>query len=85
MVRSNPLNLDSSVSRPQLVIFSVCWLLVLFEGFDTLAIAYTAPSIVAEWALPYETLGTLLSAGVVGMIIGGLTVAPYKISSKCIQ
>jgi MFS family permease len=64
------------LTRTQLGVIAVCWLINMLDGFDVLAIAYTAPTISAEWQLAPETLGVVLSAGLVGMALGALLIAP---------
>jgi len=64
------------LTRTQLGVIAVCWLINMLDGFDVLAIAYTAPTISVEWQLAPETLGVVLSAGLVGMALGALLIAP---------
>lgn len=63
-------------SSMQLAIIGICWLINMLDGFDVLAIAYTAPAISADWQLSPESLGVILSAGLVGMALGALLIAP---------
>ena len=35
----------------QWVIFALCFLIVLLDGFDTAAIGYIAPSLITEWGV----------------------------------
>jgi len=37
-----------AISRFQYTIFTICMLIIMCDGFDTQAVAYVAPSIVAE-------------------------------------
>ena len=60
----------------QLGVILTCWIINMLDGFDVLAIAYTAPALSAEWQLSPETLGVILSAGLVGMAVGALFIAP---------
>lgn len=48
----------------------------MLDGFDVLAIAYAAPTITEEWGLASGQLGVVLSAGLVGMAVGALFIAP---------
>ncbi len=56
----------------QIAVVALCVLVAALDGFDVLVIAYTAPSIAGEWRLGPADLGIVLSAGLVGMGIGGL-------------
>ncbi len=60
----------------QFAVILVCWLINMLDGFDVLAIAYTAPTISKELLLSPQQLGMVLSAGLVGMAIGAVSIAP---------
>jgi len=48
----------------------------LIDGFDVLALAFTATAIKASYSLDGAQLGYLLSAGIIGMTAGSLLLAP---------
>ena len=52
------------------------FLIVAVDGFDTAAIGYIAPSLVQEWSIPKSMLGSVLSAALFGLAIGGLAGGP---------
>jgi MFS family permease len=58
------------------VAIGVCVILNMFDGFDVLVISLTAPGIGDEWSLTSSQLGLLFSAGLLGMVVGSLFVAP---------
>jgi AAHS family 4-hydroxybenzoate transporter-like MFS transporter len=60
----------------QWLIFGLCFLVVLLDGFDTAAIGYIAPSLLAEWHVARPELGPVLSAALFGLAIGALTAGP---------
>lgn len=60
-------------SRFQILAVSLCALINIFDGFDALAIAYTAPAISTEWSLSPGALGIVFGAGYLGMAIGAMT------------
>jgi benzoate transport len=62
-----------SFSGFQILAVSLCALINIFDGFDVLAIAYTAPGIASEWDLSPSALGVVFSAGYLGMAIGAMT------------
>ena len=43
-----------------------------FDGFDALAIAYVLPALIPLWHLTFPQIGTLISAGYVGQLIGSI-------------
>ncbi|MEL0083130.1 MAG: MFS transporter, partial [Gammaproteobacteria bacterium] len=53
-----------------------CTLVVVLDGFDVQAIAFTAPQIGADLGIPRHDFGTLFSAGLIGMALGALLVGP---------
>ncbi|SAK89834.1 MFS transporter [Caballeronia ptereochthonis] len=75
---STPLDIASLIDqeriRPfQWTIFLLCFATTLFDGFDTQAIAYTGPAIVAAFNLAPGDLAPILIAGTLGMTIGAMT------------
>ena len=68
---------NGPVTCLQITVITVCFALNMLDGFDVLAISFTAPSISNEWSIKPETLGVVFSAGLVGMTLGAMFVAPY--------
>lgn len=60
----------------QWVIFTLCFLIVLLDGFDTAAIGYIAPSLMAEWGVAKADLGPVLSAALFGLAGGAMSSGP---------
>jgi AAHS family 4-hydroxybenzoate transporter-like MFS transporter len=60
----------------QWVIFAICFLIVLLDGFDTAAIGFIAPSLLKEWGLSKAALAPVLSAALFGLAAGGLVAGP---------
>ncbi|WP_119729947.1 MFS transporter [Thermomonospora amylolytica] len=67
---------DGPMSPLQWSAIAVCVLLNVLDGFDVLVMSFTADSVSDEWALSGSRLGLLLSAGLVGMALGSLFLAP---------
>ncbi|EOG3620229.1 MFS transporter [Pseudomonas putida] len=61
----------------QWAVIGLCFLINMLDGFDVLVMAFTAASVSAEWGLAGIQLGYLLSAGLVGMALGSLFLAPW--------
>lgn len=66
----------SPMSAFQWSIVVIAAIMNLLDGFDVLALAFTATAIRQEFALSGVELGTLLSAGLLGMTAGSLFLAP---------
>lgn len=62
----------------------VCFLMNVLDGMDVLVISYTAPSIAKSWDISPQALGTVFSAGLLGMTLGTFFLAPFadKIGRK---
>jgi benzoate transport len=60
----------------QLAVIALCVGLNMLDGFDVLAMSFAASGVKADWHLLDSQLGALLSAGLVGMGIGSLTLGP---------
>jgi MFS transporter, AAHS family, 4-hydroxybenzoate transporter len=63
-------------SAYQWLVFALCFLIVLLDGFDTAAIGYIAPSLVAEWGVERPALAPVLSAALFGLAFGALSAGP---------
>ncbi|MFZ2529572.1 MAG: MFS transporter [Rhodococcus sp. (in: high G+C Gram-positive bacteria)] len=69
--------IDSApMHRYQWLIVGLCVVLNILDGFDVMALAFTAKSIGADFGLGGSEIGIVLSAGLVGMAIGALALAP---------
>ncbi|OBX09919.1 MFS transporter [Gallibacterium salpingitidis] len=67
---------SSPMSAYQWGIVVIAAIMNLLDGFDVLALAFTATAIRQEFGLSGVQLGTLLSAGLFGMAAGSLFLAP---------
>ena len=48
-------------------VFALCFCVILLDGFDTAAIGYIAPSLMAEWGVGRADLAPVLSAALFGL------------------
>ncbi|MEG1767033.1 MAG: MFS transporter, partial [Comamonas sp.] len=67
---------DGPMTSFQWLAIAICMMLIMLDGFDVLVMAFTASAVAAEWQLNGAQLGVLFSAGLIGMAIGSLFVAP---------
>jgi MFS family permease len=63
-------------TRRGTVVVALCTSINMVDGFDILAISFTAPAIGSEWTLSVRELGLLFSAGLAGMTLGALLLSP---------
>jgi AAHS family 4-hydroxybenzoate transporter-like MFS transporter len=77
--------LDSQkLSYLQLSTILICFLMNMLDGMDVMVISYVAPHISSAWSISPQSLGIVFSAGLLGMSIGAMFLAPFadKIGRK---
>ncbi|SEA94044.1 MFS transporter, AAHS family, 4-hydroxybenzoate transporter [Paraburkholderia sartisoli] len=62
----------------QWLIFFMCFVIVLLDGFDTAAIGFIAPSLITEWNVSKPDLAPVLSAALFGLACGALVSGPLS-------
>ncbi|WGS54165.1 MFS transporter [Paraburkholderia sp. D15] len=62
----------------QWLVFFMCFVIVLLDGFDTAAIGFIAPSLIAEWGITKPALAPVLSAALFGLACGALVSGPLS-------
>jgi AAHS family 4-hydroxybenzoate transporter-like MFS transporter len=67
---------DQPVSRYQLRVAILCGLIVFIDGFDAQGMGYVAPALSAALGIPRSVLGSVISSGLVGMMVGALGSGP---------
>jgi MFS transporter, AAHS family, 4-hydroxybenzoate transporter len=55
---------------------TLCGLIVFVDGFDAQAMGYVAPALTADLQVPRSVLGSVISSGLVGMMVGALVSGP---------
>jgi benzoate transport len=68
---------DRPMSRYQWVIVAVATVLMMMEGYDVQAMAFTASAVTEDLGLTGAELGLLLSGGLIGMALGTAGVGPF--------
>src|SRR5471030_2366238 len=68
----------------QMMLFALCGLCLLIDGFDAQAMGYVAPSVIGEWHVSKAALGPVFSASLFGMLLGalGLSVLADRIGRR---
>lgn len=64
------------LSRLQWLTYGLCFLIVAFDGFDTAALGFVAPSLRNEWSLSPAQLNPILVAALIGLMLGALVSGP---------
>lgn len=89
--RSQAARVRSTINQGRMSVLQIrtvllCALLNVMDGYDIMAIVFTATAISKEWSLSGTQLGLLMSAGMIGMALGSLFITPLadKVGRKCI-
>ena len=64
------------VGRLQLSAIIICMLVAILDGFDTQTIGMLAPAIAKDLSIPIKSFAPIFSAGLLGMLIGAVALAP---------
>ncbi|MBC8635634.1 aromatic acid/H+ symport family MFS transporter [Caballeronia sp. EK] len=80
-LRREPVNVrdiidEARVSRFQIMIGLLCFLIVALDGFDIAIIGFIAPHVRSDWNLSVMALGPLFSAGLLGLMLGAFLSGP---------
>ena len=67
---------DAPMSRTQIRAVAITFMLSALDGYDVLSATFAAPAISADWGIGKAALGIVLSAGLAGMALGALLLAP---------
>jgi AAHS family 4-hydroxybenzoate transporter-like MFS transporter len=67
---------NGKLSRFQVVVLIMCFLVVLVDGFDTAVIGYIAPALRKEWGLTAAQLSPAFGAGLFGLMCGSFVLGP---------
>jgi benzoate transport len=63
---------DLPMTRLQIAAVAICIMLNALDGFDVLAISFSAPGIAAEWGISRAELGVVLAMELIGMSFGSI-------------
>jgi len=69
--------LDEPKLRPfQKLVIALCTLIVFVEGMNAQSAGYIGPELREAWKLSPSELGLFFSSGLIGLMFGGIFVAP---------
>lgn len=67
---------DTKTSILQFTTIFICFLMNMLDGMDVMVVSYAAPAIAKEWAISPQAMGSVFSAGLLGMTVGTVFIAP---------
>jgi MFS transporter, AAHS family, 4-hydroxybenzoate transporter len=70
----------------QTTVLVLCFIVVAVDGFDTAAVGYVAPALVAQWNVTRSQLAPLFGAGLFGLMAGAFIFGPIadKVGRKTV-
>jgi MFS transporter, AAHS family, 4-hydroxybenzoate transporter len=63
-------------TRRAIATVALCFAINMADGVDVTILSFIAPRIQQDWGIGPDVMGTLFSAGLLGMAIGGMFIAP---------
>lgn len=67
----------ASWSRAALMVVGLCFAINMVDGMDVVIMSYIAPALGRDWGIEADAMGVVFSAGLAGMAIGGIFIAPF--------
>jgi MFS transporter, AAHS family, 4-hydroxybenzoate transporter len=64
------------INNQQLSTILICFLMNMLDGMDVMVVSYAAPNVSKDWSISPQSLGIVFSAGLLGMSIGAMFLAP---------
>ena len=55
---------------------ALCFAINMADGVDVAIMSFVAPRLTSDWGITPEVMGRLFSAGLIGMAVGGMGIAP---------
>jgi MFS transporter, AAHS family, 4-hydroxybenzoate transporter len=63
-------------TRAALLVVGLCFAINMVDGMDVVIMSYIAPALARDWGIEPDAMGVVFSAGLAGMAIGGIFIAP---------
>jgi MFS transporter, AAHS family, 4-hydroxybenzoate transporter len=68
---------ESPMSKFQIIIVAICFILNMNDGIDVLIVSFSGANITKEWGLSKTEMGYIFSSGLAGMMLGCFFLAPF--------
>jgi MFS transporter, AAHS family, 4-hydroxybenzoate transporter len=75
-VTTNTTNAPMNWTRQGIMIVALCFLINMVDGMDVNIVTFVRQSLQDDWQVPDATMGSVFSAGLLGMGLGALFIAP---------
>ena len=67
---------NNKITAVQITTILICFLMNTLDGMDVMVVSYAAPAIAKVWSISPQAMGSVFSAGLLGMTLGTLFIAP---------
>jgi MFS transporter, AAHS family, 4-hydroxybenzoate transporter len=67
---------DKRITTLQFTTIFICFLMNMLDGMDVMVVSYASPAIAKLWTISPQAMGSVFSAGLLGMTLGTLFIAP---------
>lgn len=67
-----------AISGKQWLILALCFLIILFDGYDAAVMGFIAPALIEDWGISHAEMGPILGAAMFGVAIGALVAGPWS-------
>ncbi len=68
--------MDGAWTRQSRFLIALCFVFNMIDGMDILVLTYISPTLQRDWQLSAAAMSVIFSAGLCGMAIGGVLIAP---------
>jgi MFS transporter, AAHS family, 4-hydroxybenzoate transporter len=67
---------NKRITTLQFTTIFICFLMNMLDGMDVMVVSYASPAIAKLWTISPQAMGSVFSAGLLGMTLGTLFIAP---------
>ena len=73
---------ERPLSGYQILIATLIFVLIGLDGVDVAVMAFAAPEIIREWAIPKVAMAPVMSAVFFGLVAGALVAGPMLVTKR---
>lgn len=75
-VQSDATSAESTWTPTALLVVGLCFAINMVDGMDVVIMSFIAPALGRDWGIAPDSIGVVFSAGLAGMAVGGIFIAP---------
>lgn len=66
------------ISGYQWLILTMCFMVIMFDGYDAAAMGFIAPALIEDWGISSSAMGPILGFAMLGVALGALISGPWS-------